>query len=388
MISPTDRPLAGLTIIDLSRVLAGPFCTMTLADQGARVIKVELPGSGDEARAFGPEVDGVSGYFSSINRGKESIALDLKTPAGQRMFDELLAQADVLVENFRPGVMERFGYSWERLHATHPRLIVGSLSGFGKQGSPYSARPAYDMIIQGMSGMMSVTGQPGGPPTRVGVSIADLTAGLYLAMGLSMALYRRERTGCGTQVDLSMLDCQLALLEYPVMRHLATGETPGPVGTYRPGIAPPWGPFRSADGYVILAVGNDRLFARLCAALGQPALAQDPRFAGGEARKDHEPALQQALDALLCTETTAFWCAHMAAAGVPCGPINTVNQMLADPHVAGRGMLLDVEGPGPASVVASPLRFAGVARPASVRAAPALDQDRARILADYGIADA
>lgn len=388
---PTNskRPLEGVTIIDLTRVLAGPFCTMVLADHGARVIKVELPDGGDDARAFGPFVNGESGYFSSINRGKESIALDLRCEADRAIFEQLLEHADVLTENFRPGTMERLGYEWESLHARFPRLIYGSVSGFGQHGSPYRERAAYDMVVQGMSGIMSFTGQPGGPPTRVGVSIGDLSAGLFLTIGVVMALYKRLGSGLGSLIDIAMLDCQLALLEYSAMRHLATGEVPGPIGSYRPAIAPPFGAFRTGDGHMVITTGNDKLFARLCIVLGAPWLAHDPRFAGGEGRKDHEAALTAQLEALLACRGTAEWCELMVRDGVPCGPINTVDRMLADPHVAGREMLIDAEGGrGPARLVGTPLKFSDSGPLRSVRAAPALDQDRARILRDFGVTEA
>lgn len=380
------KPLEGITIVDLTRVLAGPFCTMILADHGARVIKVELPGQGDDARGYGPFVDGRSGYFSSINRGKESIALDLKDPADRTRFEALLAQADVLTENFSAGTMDRLGYGWDVLSGKFPQLIYGRVSGFGQRGSPYRARPAYDMVIQGMSGIMTVTGQPDGIPTRVGVSIADLSAGLFLTIGVTMALLQRTRTGAGAEIDIAMLDCQLAMLEYPAMRHMATGETPGPVGTYRPAIAPPFGAYRTADGHVIIATGNDKLFARLCAMLGMPDMADDPRFVNGECRKDNEQALQLLLETALARSTSGEWCARMVEFGVPGGPINTVDCMLADPHVANRSMLVDVvEGAGAGKLVGTPIKFSSSDDLREVRAAPALDQDREQILADFGI---
>ncbi|CCH32405.1 CoA transferase [Actinosynnema sp. NPDC047251] len=378
-----DKPLSGIKIVDLTRVLAGPYCTMILADHGARVIKVERPPGGDDSRHFGSYGHGRSAYFDSVNRNKESIALDLRSAPDREVFEELLADADVLTENFRPGVMRRLGYGWPELHARFPSLIHGSVSGFGGEGSPHRDRPAYDMVVQGMSGMMSVTGQPGGPPTRVGVSVGDLAAGLFLTVGITMSLLRRARTGVGNQVDIAMLDCQLALLEYSIGRHLTTGETPGPVGTYRPAVPPPFGSFRTADGYLVIAAGNDKLFAALCTALGRPDLAQDSRFVQGEARKDHEPALQREIEALLAQAGTGHWCAVLGAAGVPCGPINTVDRMLADPHVAARSMLVDVDGGGALpKVVGTPIKFSDVADLTRVTAAPDLDQDRARILAE------
>ncbi|MDP9074649.1 MAG: CoA transferase, partial [Actinomycetota bacterium] len=230
-----DGPLAGVTVVDLSRVLAGPYCTMILADLGARVIKVEQPEVGDHARHLGPFVNGRSAYFASINRGKESIALDLAGAADRSLFERLLGHADVLVENFKPGTLDRLGYGWETLHRTWPRVVVASLSGFGQTG-PYSARPAYDMVAQAMGGIMSVTGPPGGEPTRVGSSIGDLAASLFCAVGVISALYERTSSGVGRWVDVAMLDCQVALLENALARYTATGEVPGPLGGRHPSI--------------------------------------------------------------------------------------------------------------------------------------------------------
>ncbi|MEU5878729.1 CoA transferase [Spirillospora sp. NPDC047279] len=378
-----DRPLSGITVVDLTRVLAGPYCTMILADHGARVIKVERPPGGDDARRYGPFAAGRSAYFASVNRNKESIALDLRSGPDREVFERLLAEADVLTENFRPGTMERLGYGWPELHERFPALVYGSVSGFGRAGSPHRDRPAYDMVVQGMSGMMSVTGVPDGPPTRVGVSIGDLAAGLFLTAGVTMALLHRARTGVGAQVDIAMLDCQLALLEYAIGRHLATGETPGPVGTYRPGVPPPFGTFRTADGYLVIAAGNDKLFGALCAALGRPDLEQDERFVHGEARKDHETALRHAIEAVLAGHGTEHWCAVLDAAGVPFSTVNTVDRMLADPHVRGRSMLVDVGAGGALpTAVGTPIKFSDVADLTRVTAAPELDQHRARILAE------
>ncbi|MFI9627972.1 CaiB/BaiF CoA transferase family protein [Streptomyces sp. NPDC052042] len=381
-----DRPLSGITVVDLTRVLAGPYCTMILADHGARVIKVERPQGGDDARGYGPHAGGHSAYFESVNRNKESIALDLRSAADRRIFEQIVGEADVLTENFRPGTMERLGYGWPELHERFPSLIYGSVSGFGQSGSPHRDRPAYDMVVQGMSGMMSVTGRPGGEPTRVGVSIGDLAAGLFLTVGITMALLRRARTGKGSQVDIAMLDCQLALLEYSIGRHLVTGEVPGPVGTYRPGLPPPFGQFRTADGHMVIAAGNDKLFAGLCTALGRPGLSQDPRFADGESRKDNEAGLTKEIETVLAGGSTEHWCEVLGAGGVPCGPINTVDRMLADPHVAGRSMLVDAVGGGALTkVVGTPLKFSDVPDLTRVTAAPALDQHRTGILGDLGV---
>src|SRR5512145_762517 len=255
-------PLAGIFVLDLTRVLAGPYCTMVLADLGARVVKVEAPERGDDARQIGPFVGGVSAYFWSLNRGKQSIALDLRADPDRAVLEKLLARADVLVENFRPGVLERLGLGWDALHARLPRLVLASTSGFGQTG-PYARRPAYDVVVQGMGGIMSLTGQPGGPPTRVGTSTGDITAGLFTAVGVLAALVERAHTGRGRHVDVAMLDCQVATLENAIARYVATGAVPGPLGTRHPSIAP-FQAFATRDGFVVVAAGNDALFAKLC----------------------------------------------------------------------------------------------------------------------------
>ena len=248
-------PLSGITILDLTRVLAGPYCTLVLADLGARVIKVEAPGRGDDSRAYGPFVNGRSAYFMAMNRGKESIALDLKAAADRAVFERLLDRADVLVENFRGGTMERLGYGWDVLHARHPRLIYAAASGFGHTG-PYAAKPAYDMVLQGMGGIMSITCQPGGPPTRVGASIGDITAGLFTAVGVAAALHHRNASGAGLKIDVAMLDCQVAILENAISRYFVTGTSPAPLGARHPSIAP-FAAFGKKDGHIIVAAGTD-----------------------------------------------------------------------------------------------------------------------------------
>ena len=261
-------PLAGITVIDLSRILAGPYCTFLMAELGARVIKVEPPGRGDDAREYGPFVNGRSTYFASVNRGKESIALDLKSPADKRIFEALLARADVLVENFRPGTMEKLGYGWESLHPRYPRLIYAAASGFGHTG-PYAHYPAYDMVVQGLGGIMSITGHPGQPPVRIGMSIGDIGAGLYTTVAVNAALVHREKTGEATKVDIAMFDCQLALLENAIMRYTVTGTVPGPLGARHPSITP-FEAFATADGAMIIAAGNDALYLKLCDASAAP----------------------------------------------------------------------------------------------------------------------
>jgi CoA:oxalate CoA-transferase len=383
----TDRkgPLAGVRVIDLSRILAGPYCTMLMAELGAEVIKVEPPGIGDDARAYGPFVHGRSAYFMSVNRGKRSIALDLKRPEDRTVFDRLLATGDVLVENFRPGTMEKLGYGWDVVHAKHPRLIYAAASGFGHTG-PYATYPAYDMVVQGLGGIMSVTGTVGAPLTRVGMSIGDIGAGLYTAIAVNAALYDRALTGVASKVDIGMFDCQLALLENAVMRYTTTGEVPGKLGARHPTITP-FAAFRTADGHLIIAAGNDSLFQKLADALDKPEWKADPRYATNQSRLDNYGRLLPELEAVLTTRPTAAWQEVLEKAGVPCGPVNDVAGALAHPQVRARNMVVTVEDPvaGPVKLVGNPLKLSAYADPPTRPAAPALDQDRQAILAELGL---
>jgi CoA:oxalate CoA-transferase len=373
-------PLTGITILDLTRVLAGPYCTMVLADLGARVIKVEAPGRGDDARHIGPFVGGRSAYFMSLNRGKQSIALDLKADADRPIFERLLAQADVLVENFRPGTMDGFGYGWESLHARHPRLIYAAASGFGQTG-PYRSRPAYDMVVQAMGGMMSLTGHPGGPPTRVGSSIGDITAGIFTAIGINAALYHRAQTGDATMIDVAMLDSQVAILENAIARYFATGDVPGPIGARHPSITP-FDAFATADGYAIICAGNDAIFSTLCATIGRGDLASDERFATNESRTENEPLLKRELERTLAKQPSAHWLGLFDAAGVPCAPIADVEHVLRDPQVSARNMIVTADDPsiGQLHMAGNPIKFSAFDDPPTRRPAPDLDADREAIL--------
>jgi len=379
---PVPGPLAGTLIVDLTRVLAGPFCTMVLCDLGARVIKVEAPGRGDDARHIGPFVGEESAYFMSLNRGKQSIALDLKDAADREVFDRLLTRADVLAENFRPGVLKRLGYGWESLHRRHPRLILASTSGFGQTG-PYAEQPAYDIVVQAMGGVMSLTGHPGGPPTRVGTSAGDITAGLFTAIGIQAALLERERTGRGSHVDVAMLDAQVAVLENAIARCAATGEVPGPMGSRHPSIAP-FEAFPTRDGHIVVAAGNDALFRALCRSVGRPELASESRFASNEQRRRNADALGAALGAALAAETSAHWLAELRRAGVPCGPLNDVAQVMSDPQVAARNMIVTLRSANGEEVkmAGNPIKLSEHDDPSQRRRAPDLDGDREAILAE------
>jgi len=374
----TPGPFSGLLVIDLTRVLAGPYCTMMLAELGARVIKVEHPDGGDDARQFGPWVDGRSAYFLSLNRGKESVALDLKSDADRPVFLEMVRRGDVLVENYRSGTLDRLGLGYEQLRALNPRLIYAAVSGFGQTG-PWSRRPAYDMIVQALGGLMSITGHPGGPPTKAGTSIGDITGGLFTLVGIAAALHAREKTGTGMLVDVSMLDGQLAILESAVMRYAATGRAPGPIGNRHASIAP-FEVYATADRPVIIAAGNDALFERLCRALGRPELAADPRFVCNDDRVAHVEELQRVLEEVLRAEPAAHWLALLEAAGVPCSPIHSVADAMEHPQVQARNMIVSAGG---FRMAGNPVKLSAFPDPPTRRPAPDLDADGARVRREF-----
>ena len=377
-------PLSGVVVVDLSRILAGPYCTLLMAEMGARVIKVEPPKGGDDARAYGPFVNGKSTYFASVNRGKESIALDLKADADRKVFEKLLEKADVVVENFRPGTMEKLGYGWETLHAKYPKLIYASASGFGHSG-PNSKDPAYDMVMQGMGGIMSITGNEGQPPSRVGMSIGDIGAGLYTAVAVNAALVHRLKTGESTKVDIGMFDCQLALLENAIMRYTVEGEIPGPLGARHPTITP-FQAFKTSDGSMIIAAGNDGLFVKTCEALGRSDMATNPNYKTNALRQKHHGKLEHEIESVLKTNTTDHWITVVSKAGVPCGPINNIKQAIAHPQVEARNMLVEVPdgSGGTLKLAGNPLKMSAFADPPTRQAAPDLDGDRQAILAYVG----
>jgi CoA:oxalate CoA-transferase len=373
-------PLDDLLIIDLSRVLAGPYATMVLSDLGARVIKVERPGTGDDSRQIGPFLGDQSAYFASINRGKQSIALDLKDPGDRAIFEALVARADVLVENYRPGVMARLGLGWDVLHARHPRLIYAAASGFGQTG-PDAHKAAYDMVVQAMGGIMSVTGWPGGKPTRVGTSVGDITAGLFTVIGILSALHDRARTGEGQFVDVAMLDGQIAILENAVARYAVSGVAPGPLGARHPSITP-FAAYACQDGHIVIAAGNDALWAALLDALDLGALKANPRFASNALRTEAADTIATILETALMMAPAAHWLPRLEAAGVPCGPLHDVAQALAHPQVRARGMVIETAFPDgtPLLAAGNPVKLSRHADPAVRPAAPGLDADRATIL--------
>jgi CoA:oxalate CoA-transferase len=374
-------PLSGLLVADFSRVLAGPFATMMLADLGARVVKVERPGSGDDSRGYGPFLDGRSLYFARVNRGKESVVLDLKDPADLAVARELAARADVLVENYRPGVMARLGLGPEELLEANPRLVYCSVSGFGHTG-PWSQRPAYDAVVQGMSGIMAITGTEGGSPVKPGAPVADLSAGLYAYGGITTALLGRERTGRGCHLDVAMYDATVSLLEGAALAWLATGTDPGPIGNAHFAIAP-FDTFACRDRDITICAANDLLFGALVRALGRPGLAADPRFAGNAARHDRREELKAELEAVLRTADADHWLDELELAGVPCGPISTVAEAVGSEQAAVRRMVVRSGGlPGPGN----PVKLSGYADSTVRPAAPALDEHGAALRAEFGTA--
>ncbi len=384
MNTKAQGPFSGLLVLDLTRVLAGPYAALMMAELGARVIKIEPP-EGDDARRYGPFVTGEngvakSGYFMSINRGKESIALDLKKKEDRAIFEAQLTRADVLIENYRGGTMEKLGYGWHSLKDKYPRLIYAAVSGFGHTG-PYAARPAYDMVVQAMGGIMSLTGHPGGPPTRVGTSVGDLTAALFGTVGISAALYEREKTGRGQKVDVAMLDCQVAILENAIARYIATGEVPGPLGTKHPSIAP-FAAFKTRDDYIVIAAGNDALFERVAKVLGHEAWSREPHFATNPARVQHLDALHAAMESALAARYAKDWLALLEKEGVPCAPINDVAAVMSDPQVLARNMIVTSNDPdlGAVRMQGNPIKLSEHADPRTRDSAPDLDGDRDAIL--------
>lgn len=352
-------PLTGIRVLDLSRVLAGPFCTMILCDLGAEVIKVERPEIGDIARGNGPFIDGISSYFFSINRGKKSLTLDLASPRGKSIFLQLVKHFDILVENFVPGTMEKLGLSYPKVADVNPRIIYASCSGYGQTG-PYAHKPAFDVVVQGMGGIMSITGEPGGPPIRPGISIGDIAAGLFTAIGILAALHERSMSGKGQIIDVGMLDCQVAIQENAFARYFATGEVPGPLGTRHP-VTTPFQAFETKDGYIVVAlVGGERnQWALFCSALGCIDLIDDPRFQTSWDRTVHYDELIPILTRAFKGKTTEEWVGELEEVNVPCGPVNTIDKVAQDPQVLVRNMIVEIPYPqvGEVKVTNTPIKL-------------------------------
>lgn len=337
--SEPQQPLSGLLVLDLTRVLSGPYCTMILRDLGARVIKIEHPLRGDDSRQFPPFVEETqdSGYFLSINRGKESVALDFNHPQGKALLEEMIKKADVLVENFSPGLLERKGLEPDRLLELNPRLIIGRLSGYGQSG-PEHQLPAYDIAVQARAGLMSITGPEGGPPVKVGSALSDIGGGLHMTIGILAALHERHRSGKGQVLDISMLDGTVALLENSIVRQSMTKETPRPVGQRHPSISPFDG-FKCSDGIIVVGAANEEIFHRLVDVLGKPEWKEDPRFISISARNIHQKTLKVEIDAIMKHKTMDEWLVLFRQASVPASKIQTIDQVIADPQVQHRGLI-------------------------------------------------
>ncbi len=362
-------PLEGIRVVDLTRILAGPYCTMMLGDMGAEIIKVENPDGGDDTRSWGPPfLNGVSTYFISINRNKKSLTLNLKDERGKELLRDLIRKSDIMVENFRPGTLDKLGFSWEEIHRINPAMIFASLSGFGQTG-PRKSEPGFDVVIQGEGGLMSITGEPDGPPNKVGASVADITAGMLAAQGILLSLYHREKTGVGQMVDIGMLDGQVALLTYHANGYFATGKIPPRRGNKHPSITP-YETYSCKDGYFNLGVGNDSLWRRFCDAMGLGEIKEDPKFAVNKDRVDNRLELEEILDAIFAEKTVEETLDGLRGAGVPCGPINNLAQVLSEPQVLAREMVVDVDVPvaGPTKVTGVPIKLSET--PGSVRTPP------------------
>jgi CoA:oxalate CoA-transferase len=375
----TAKPLAGILVVDFTHVLSGPFCTMMLADQGARVIKVERPGAGDDTRAFGPFYDdGASVYFEFVNRGKESIALDLKDADDLALAKRLIAAADVVVENFRPGTMTRLGLDPAQLVAEHPRLVVCSISGFGQTG-PMRLEPAYDTVVQALSGLMSVTGFPDQPPTRVGTSISDLAAGVFAYGAIATALAGRALTGKGTTIDVAMLNATVVLLEHGLMDALAEHDDPQRLGNRHPSICP-FDTYQCKDRLLAICCGNDHLFAALCEALDLAEAKTDPRYASNERRLQHQDELKETMETVLATRDATAWLGVLRPAGVPAGPVQTVQEAEHMDQVQAREMIVSIAG---REVPGNPLKFGSYSSACAAAAPPRLDEQGTQLRREF-----
>ena len=375
-------PLSGLLVLDLTRVLVGPYCTMVLSDLGARVIKVEAPEVGDDSRSFGPFIDDQSAYFMSLNRGKESIALNLKNENDKVIFEKILSKADILVENFKPGTLERWGFGYKDISKKYPKLIYASASGFGQTG-PFKSLPAYDMVVQGMGGLMSVTGHPNSEPTRVGTSIGDITAGLFTSIAINAALYDRNKTGKGMHIDISMLDCQIAILENAIARYLSKGEIPGPLGSRHPSIAP-FEAFKTNDSYIIIAAGNDKLFENMCKVL-KINIYENEKFKTNGNRSKNIDELKKILELKLKDKSTIDWCRIFQENKIPCGPINNIKDAVESPQIKQRNMIVSAKHNkiGTFKMAGNPIKMSPYKDPEARGEIPDLDQHRKKILDEF-----
>ncbi len=373
------KPLENIKILDLSRVLAGPYCTMVLQELGADVIKVEIPITGDDSRYFGPFKKGKSTYFISINRGKKSISLDMKKPKAIEIIYELVKKVDIVTENFRPGTMEKLGLSYDKLKEINPKIIFASTSGFGQTG-PESRKPAYDMLVQAMSGMMSITGWQDKPPTRVGVSIGDIGAGLYTVIGILSALYQRTITGLGQRIDVAMLDCQLALLENAIVRYSVSGESPKPNGNQHPTITP-FEVFKTKDSYLALAMGNEQMWQKFCQTIQRPDLLEIPQYQNNLERTKHREELLPEIKKEIVKKTTAEWCEIFENAALPHSPVNSIGEIMQHPQVKARNMIVETSDNlgGILQVAGNPIKMTNIPDSDKREAAPEIGEHNYQI---------
>lgn len=378
-----EKALDGVRVLDLTRVLAGPYASMILGDLGADIIKIENTQGGDDSRGFGPFVNGESVYFISLNRNKKSLSLNLKTEEGKEIFLKLVKDADIVLENFRPGTMEKLGLGYEELEKINPGLIYAATSGFGHTG-PYSGKAAYDLIVQGMGGIMSLTGEPEGPPTRVGASVGDITSGLFTTIGILAALNKRKETGKGQKVDVSMLDCQVAILENAIARYAVSGTSPKPTGNRHPSITP-FSVFKALDGYVIVAAGNDTLWKKWCSTVGRVDLAEDVRFNTNGHRTDNWDALEPIMNEIISHKGVEEWLSIFEEAGIPASPINDVEKVVEHPQVQARDMIVHQDHPIAGRIMMPGIPIKLSKNPGSIdEPAPLLGQHNEMILRQLG----
>ncbi|MCD6330114.1 MAG: CoA transferase [Candidatus Cloacimonetes bacterium] len=378
-----SKPFEGIKVLDLTRALAGPYCTLVLSDLGAEVVKVEIPQSGDDARQYGPFKNKQSLYFLSLNRAKKSITLNLKAEEGKLIVKDLVKKFDVLVENFRPGTMEKLGLGYNELKEINPRLIYAASSGFGHTG-PDSKKPSYDLLAQARGGIMSITGWPDTPPTRVGMSTGDITAGLFTAIGIGAALYHREKTGVGEKIDVAMLDSQVAILENALARFQVDGVSPTPIGNKHPTVSP-FQAFMAKDEYFVLPIGNDKLWQKFCHVVGKEDWANDPRFVTNAGRNNNMDTLIPMIEKLFLTKKASEWIKLIESAGIPCGPINNIEKVMNDPQVHARNMIVEIDDDvaGTIKIAGNPIKMTSIPEEKKRNPVPKLGEHTAEVLSKY-----
>ena len=378
------KPLSNVNIIDLTNVLSGPFATLLLGDLGANIIKVEKP-QGDDSREFGPFINKKSCYFISLNRGKRSIVLNLKEKKDKKIFTQLLSKSDVLIENYKPKTLQSLGFSWKKISKEFPKLVYAKISGFGETG-PMSNLPAYDMVVQAMGGLMSITGSSKNNLSRVGTSIGDITAGLFCVSGVLSALYKREKTNKGSKIDISMLDCQIAILENAIARYSVSGKSPEPLGTDHPSIAP-FGAFKTSNGKIIIAAGNDKIFKNLCSVMSRNDIFKSRKFSYNNKRNKNIKSLRSEIEFTLKKRKSKFWIDLFRKSSIPCSTIDSIKKVMKNPQLIKRNMIQDYIESSSHNIKVSgnPIKFNGIKENKIAKKAPTLNQDRKKILEEFGI---